>query len=102
MTPTVAAGGVHELLDLPLGQILTGTGRSAHLLAGGWQQLLHLVLLEHAARDADYPWKSTCAHDGLLQYIAELTQFVEGKTGGRFTPLGVTDLPQRAAPISSR
>src|SRR5262249_13139037 len=25
MTPTVAAGGVHEFLDLPLGQILTGT-----------------------------------------------------------------------------
>jgi hypothetical protein len=25
MTPTVVAGGVHELLDLPLGQILTGT-----------------------------------------------------------------------------
>ena len=34
--------------------------------------------------------------------MPELTQFVEGKTGGRFTPLGVTDLPQRAAPISSR
>ena len=25
MTPTVAGGGVHELLDLPLGQILPGT-----------------------------------------------------------------------------
>jgi len=25
MTPTVAPGGIHELLDLPLGQILTGT-----------------------------------------------------------------------------
>ena len=55
-------------------------GPSGAPAAGGWQQLLHLVLLEHADRDADNPWKSTCAHDGLLQYMAELTQFVEGKT----------------------
>ena len=45
--------------------------------ACGWRQLLHLVLLEHAARSADYPWKSNYAHDRLLQYILELTQLAE-------------------------
>ena len=36
MTPAVAARGIHELLDLPLGQILARAGRTANLpLAGG-------------------------------------------------------------------
>ena len=35
MTPAVAARGIHELLDLPLGQILAWAGRTADLLTGG-------------------------------------------------------------------